>query len=120
MRLVDLRSVYQSFEQARGADFAWVIVNLGSATKSALIRNKQAALETGVGLIQFEKPTVRTTWSMVAEAKRQPHNRWTKRTETVELSEREKGRLQFLDNAVGLAVERMLFPSRLASTAPIA
>lgn len=116
----DLRSVYQSFEQARGADFAWVIFNLGSTTDSALMRIKQAAVETGVGLIQFEKPTVRTTWSMVAEAKRQPYNRWTKKTEAVQESEREKGRRLFLDNAVGPALERKLFPSQPRPAAPTA
>lgn len=116
----DLRSVYQAFEQARGADFAWVVFNLGSTTDSAMKRIEQVAIETGVGLIRFEKPTVRATWSMVVEAKRQPYNRWTKRTELVEGPARENGRRGFLDNSVGPKLERKLFPSTTTSGSPSA
>lgn len=75
-------SVYQAYEQGRGADFAWVFyVGLKRAHKVAngvfeanaddlaMRRIVLAARDVGVGIVHADIPTAVTSWSVIVRAK---------------------------------------------------
>ena len=59
----DIRSVYQAYEQGRGANYSWVFF-VGTPDKSRLswLRIARAAKDRGVGLVSMGKPHAVTTW----------------------------------------------------------
>jgi hypothetical protein len=61
----DIRSVYQAYEQARGAHFAWVFAHANVVDPRILT----AAGEVGVGVVAFPNPNSVATYRTVARAK---------------------------------------------------
>jgi hypothetical protein len=114
----DMRSVYQAFEQGRGADYSWVVFNIGATSSVALERMTRVANETGVGLVQFSKPTVRSSWRTLVVARRQPFNYFAGKTEKLDASSMEERREEFLRIAVG-AENRGLLLGEPEATHPL-
>ena len=54
-----IQSVYQAYEQARGADYAWVFAHVSELDQ----RVKAAAEEVGVGVVIFDNPNSGVTYS---------------------------------------------------------
>ena len=71
VRGFDIMSVYQAFEQGRGADYRWVFFT-GSLPPDSDVpwqRIKTAAHEIGVGLVLVPKPTVPSGWRTIEKAR---------------------------------------------------
>lgn len=67
----DIQSVYQAFEQGRGADFRWVFFtgSLPAETRVPWLRIRAAAHEIGVGLVHVAKPSVPSKWKTIEKAR---------------------------------------------------
>jgi hypothetical protein len=76
-----IQSVYQAYEQGRGADFAWVFYS-GLRRVELISRRYEvsgndvemrrilvAAKELGVGLVHVQSPTVPSGWKVILEAR---------------------------------------------------
>jgi hypothetical protein len=58
-----IKSIYQAHAQAYGADFAWVLTFAGGVDKGDHHeRIQRAALVTGVGLVEFDRPGASGTY----------------------------------------------------------
>jgi hypothetical protein len=67
----DVRSIYQAYEQGRGANYTWVFAN-------SEVRNERvarAALELGVGTVTFTNPSVYGTYVMSQHSEYRPVQR---------------------------------------------
>lgn len=71
VRGFDIKSVYQAFEQGRGADFRWVFfTGAPRAEKDAeWIRICEAAQDIGVGLVHAPRPTAPAAWHTIVKAR---------------------------------------------------
>ena len=65
----DVRSVYQAYEQARGAGWAWVFYTGPAADESAMRRVHRAAKELGVGVVHAPRPSQPSKWHTVLPAR---------------------------------------------------
>lgn len=66
----DMPSVYQAFEQARGADYAWVFFCGGTPIReSNRTRIETAARDIGVGLVAMPKPSRPSGWKLLVQAR---------------------------------------------------
>ena len=66
----DVRSVYQAYEQARGAHWAWVFYTGEVAEEGTMRRVSRAAKELGVGVVHATRPSAPSKWNTVIPARR--------------------------------------------------
>jgi hypothetical protein len=64
----DVRSVYQAYEQGRGANFTWVFAHADDADA----RVRLAATDLGVGLVLFTNPSAYGTYQDIVTAEFRP------------------------------------------------
>jgi hypothetical protein len=68
------RSVYQAYEQARGADFAWVFSSGNRPINhDTLARINRAINELKIGWVHMPDPRRSTEWEIVRRADRRRH-----------------------------------------------
>jgi hypothetical protein len=66
-----IKSIYQAHAQAHGADFAWVFTFSGGVDKGDRHERIQwAARETGVGLVEFDRPGASGTYRKLLTPRR--------------------------------------------------
>jgi hypothetical protein len=75
-----IQSVYQAHAQGRGADYSWVLFDRGGQSDAPLpeLGNERinwAAIELGIGLISFSKPSVFSTWKLIRKPKQREHTK---------------------------------------------
>lgn len=64
----DIKSIYQAFEQGRGADYCWVFSYGSQEDGTARRRIERAARELGVGWVEMIKWTAPSTWEIPVPA----------------------------------------------------
>jgi hypothetical protein len=58
-----IKSMYQAYEQAQGADYAWVFAFAGVIDKADMAgRVERVAKDTGVGVVEFDRPGASATY----------------------------------------------------------
>ena len=65
----DIRSVYQAYEQGRGAHFSWVFFAGPIKPEDEWARIKVAAKDCGVGLVHTPRPSAPAGWKTLLRAK---------------------------------------------------
>ena len=65
----DIRSVYQAYEQGRGAHFSWVFFAGPMKPEDEWARIKVAAKDRGVGLVHTPRPSAPAGWKTLLRAK---------------------------------------------------
>ena len=65
----NLPSVYQAYEQGRGADYSWVFFAGVKPAGVKFERIRRVAKECGVGLVNMPKPTQPSGWEYMLQAK---------------------------------------------------
>jgi hypothetical protein len=67
----DIKSVYQAFEQGRGADFRWVFFtgSMPAETNVPWLRIRAAAQEIGVGLVHVVRLKAPAGWKTIEKAR---------------------------------------------------
>ncbi len=75
-----IQSVYQAHAQGLGADYSWVLFDRGGQSDTPLPeqgseRITWAAIELGIGLISFSKPSVFSTWKLIRKPKQRVHTK---------------------------------------------
>lgn len=68
----DIKSIYQAYEQGRGADYRWVFSGGKFSPGTARDRIMRAAEDLGVGWVEMARPTASSTWHLCIVAKRHP------------------------------------------------
>jgi len=65
----NLQSIYQAYEQGRGADYSWVFFTGVKPVGVPFERLLRVAKECGVGLVNMPKPTQPSGWDYMLQAK---------------------------------------------------